>query len=345
MSLKNFIILLFILINVSEVYSQNNTGFGNNRIFGKVRITNYNTPPDTITAKNGIVKVIRVTGPGIPMLTVIDSSKIDTNGNYNIENLPDGLYFIVGYPNDIIDTDNPNQIVNSFVLTFFPNTQNYLSAEKVFVSNGMIRNCMITSKRMTYIPNQFQVDGYVYDSTITNLRLNNAVIFARLGVEFKGFAITDQQGNYIINSLPSGTYNLMATRFGYRNQTKIVNVGGDNGVFTFYLGRDSANFININNISEVIENFELKQNYPNPFNPETNISFYLPEKLTVSLKIYNVLGKEVYNLINGVLESGYHTFKYSPDKELASGLYFYRISLIDDGVEFYSTSKSMILLK
>lgn len=73
------------------------------------------------------------------------------------------------------------------------------------------------------------------------------------------------------------------------------------------------------------ENFKLNQNYPNPFNPETVISFELPAQSDVIIKVYDINGKIVDNLILGTLSSGQHSLKYSAGN-LASGVYFYKLT-------------------
>ena len=70
--------------------------------------------------------------------------------------------------------------------------------------------------------------------------------------------------------------------------------------------------------------FELSQNYPNPFNPSTTISFNLRSPETVTLKIYNNIGKEIETLIQGKLQAGQHEFHWAPDN-LTSGLYLYSL--------------------
>ncbi len=70
--------------------------------------------------------------------------------------------------------------------------------------------------------------------------------------------------------------------------------------------------------------FNLAQNYPNPFNPSTNIEFKIPESGDVSLKVYNVLGKEVLTLINEQKNAGTYSMKFNPESDkLSSGIYFY----------------------
>ena len=70
--------------------------------------------------------------------------------------------------------------------------------------------------------------------------------------------------------------------------------------------------------------YALDQNYPNPFNPSTVIRIALPEAVKVRLVVYNVLGQEVAELINGELAAGYHDVEFRADR-LASGVYLYRV--------------------
>ncbi len=70
---------------------------------------------------------------------------------------------------------------------------------------------------------------------------------------------------------------------------------------------------------------ELKQNFPNPFNPATTISFSLPERSHVTLKVYNILGQEAETLIDDVLNPGEHDIVWNACNK-ASGVYFYRLA-------------------
>jgi N-acetylneuraminic acid mutarotase len=85
--------------------------------------------------------------------------------------------------------------------------------------------------------------------------------------------------------------------------------------------------------------FMLHQNYPNPFNPNTTIEFSIPKTEFVTLKIYNMLGKEVSTLVSEKLNTGSYTYSWDASS-LASGVYMYRI----EAGEFQQVKK-MILLK
>lgn len=71
--------------------------------------------------------------------------------------------------------------------------------------------------------------------------------------------------------------------------------------------------------------FALAQNYPNPFNPSTTINYELPVSNFVTLKIYDLVGKEVMTLVNEKLDAGRYTATFN-GANLASGMYFYKIS-------------------
>src|SRR5205085_12286756 len=74
--------------------------------------------------------------------------------------------------------------------------------------------------------------------------------------------------------------------------------------------------------------FSLSQNYPNPFNPLTTIKYSLPKDLKVTIKIYDLLGREVNTLVNDFKKAGYYEVKFD-GSNFASGVYFYRIEAGD----------------
>ena len=85
--------------------------------------------------------------------------------------------------------------------------------------------------------------------------------------------------------------------------------------------------------------YQLNQNYPNPFNPSTAITFVVPTNGQVSLKVYDMLGREVATLVNGLQDAGVHT-AYFNASNLASGVYLYKISAGN-----FTQVKKMMLLK
>ncbi|MDP2363998.1 MAG: T9SS type A sorting domain-containing protein, partial [Ignavibacteria bacterium] len=95
----------------------------------------------------------------------------------------------------------------------------------------------------------------------------------------------------------------------------------------------------VNNTFEIPNNYSLSQNYPNPFNPTTNISFSVPEQSYVELKIYNILGIEVANIISKELPAGNYSENFDAST-LSSGIYFYKLN-----AGKFSITKKMTLIK
>ncbi|MBP9096847.1 MAG: T9SS type A sorting domain-containing protein, partial [Ignavibacteria bacterium] len=94
----------------------------------------------------------------------------------------------------------------------------------------------------------------------------------------------------------------------------------------------------INNNTTTANDFILKQNYPNPFNPETNISYELKQKAFVTLKVFDLSGKEVAVLVNGIKTPGSYNVKFR-GADLSSGLYFYKL----ESGEFSEVKKMMLI--
>ncbi len=94
-----------------------------------------------------------------------------------------------------------------------------------------------------------------------------------------------------------------------------------------------------NDQSQIVKSYELFQNYPNPFNPTTTIQYNLLLLSKVSLKVYNILGQEVANLINAEQSAGYHDAVWNA-KDVSSGIYFYKLTTGN-----YVGVKKLMLLK
>jgi len=97
------------------------------------------------------------------------------------------------------------------------------------------------------------------------------------------------------------------------------------------------------NINNLPTDYTLYQNYPNPFNPSTTIRYDLPKASYVSIKIFDILGKEVKSLVNGQNEAGSHSVQWNGDdnfgSKISSGVYLYMIKAGD----FVSTRKMVIM--
>jgi len=95
----------------------------------------------------------------------------------------------------------------------------------------------------------------------------------------------------------------------------------------------------VEEIAGVPTEYNLSQNYPNPFNPSTKINFSVPANEFVTLKVYDVLGREVANLVNEELSIGNYSVDFNAGN-LASGIYMYKLSSGN-----FTITKKMMLVK
>lgn len=129
---------------------------------------------------------------------------------------------------------------------------------------------------------------------------------------------------------------------GFRNVNNdscLTIWGGTSGSGCYVSGGCSGPFIGINSSNTIADGYHLSQNYPNPFNPNTNINYVLPIRGFVTLKIYDVLGTEVRQLVSEVKPAGSYTVDFNA-AGLSSGTYFYKLTS-----DKFSDVKKMVLLK
>jgi photosystem II stability/assembly factor-like uncharacterized protein len=154
---------------------------------------------------------------------------------------------------------------------------------------------------------------------------NQALTYEKIGF-VSGAGNSNSPKNYSFFDQPTG-----GTKFSYR--IKQIDY---NGNYQYY----DAVTVSIDGGQTA----ELLQNSPNPFNPSTSIKFFIPYNSDVSLKIYDMLGREITTLINGATTAGYHIVYWNGrdnyGSQAASGIYLYRLTAGN-----FIETKKMILLK
>ena len=90
--------------------------------------------------------------------------------------------------------------------------------------------------------------------------------------------------------------------------------------------------------------YSLEQNYPNPFNPSTKIKYYLPEESFVTIKVYNLLGKEMSTIVQKNQSAGSYEYIFNAE-EIPSGIYFYRLRAVNRAGNETTQTMKMTLIK
>jgi len=173
---------------------------------------------------------------------------------------------------------------------------------------------------------RFDSNGNYINDFLTGLSNSEGVDFFPNGDILIGNGATssvklfDSSGNYIEDLIPSGAGNLLTPNAVVIRENGVVSVSEEENNF------DDHGFV-------------LEQNYPNPFNPETKISFSILKEAYVSLKVYDLLGKEVVTLVEEKKTPGFYELNFGGEN-LPSGFYVYRIEAGD-----FISSKKMVLIK
>jgi len=175
----------------------------------------------------------------------------------------------------------------------------------------------------------FDIDGDL-DLAVTNAYSNNVSIFRN-----NGDATFQSVANFGVGSQPVPVF--------------AADLDGDS-ICDLAIANEISNDVSvlINRTSRVgIDNgpalfpseFQLSQNYPNPFNAQTTIQYSLPNQSVVSIDIFDILGRKITQLSEGVQESGTHEIIWDAS-DVTSGVYFYRLTAGE-----YQETRRMLMLK
>ncbi|MBE2228134.1 MAG: T9SS type A sorting domain-containing protein [Ignavibacteria bacterium] len=284
-----------------------------------------------LPVNKGYVKAIKhsKTGGG---LVVLDSVRIQSNGTYNLTRVPRDTIDLMAFDDDEL------MYSTSFVPTYYPSTIFWEDAEHIYTDSNLT-NINISVFRVTNnLQSNISVLGGVYINTANSILngIDDAILYARTGNTYLSFDITGTSGNYEIKMMPPGQYEIICSRMGYESKSRFVTVVDNNLTeINFFYG----DLTTVAGNEEIPSAFSLSQNYPNPFNPKTKIKFSLPARSLTKLAIFDLLGKEVANLVNRDLNAGYYEFELDASS-LSSGLYFYRLSAGE-----YTETKKMVVIK
>ena len=203
-------------------------------------------------------------------------------------------------------------------------------------------NCDTTGKTMPI---------KVYNHTLGNCSITG-------GYVYRGSRRPELRGAYIYGDYCSGRISMLRynngsvtsdsllsifthtlSSFGTDQNNELYLVGYNNG--KIYRFNKSIYATSISNSNSIPDKYLLNQNYPNPFNPGTIISYSIPKNEFVTLKIYDISGKEVTTIVNSYQIAGSYNINFSIDNyKLSSGIYFYSLKTKD-----FDQTRKMIYLK
>lgn len=198
-----------------------------------------------------------------------------------------------------------------------------------------------TSSCYVYTPESVPVELTTFTGSFVN---------GKLMLSWSTATETNNRGFEIERKTRSGSYQKIGFITGAGTTTipqkyKFTDDKINSGTYTYRLKQidfdgkyECSNEVEIN--TSASQSYALEQNYPNPFNPSTVINYELKTAGFVTLKVYDILGREVAALVNGYQNAGTHKVNFNASS-LSSGVYIYRIQ----AGENFSESKKMILMR
>ncbi len=252
---------------------------------------------------------------GNPLIATSYKIDLNANANYHLAGTYDKQNIKLYINGELLSTRAENRNIQNGTTEAVIGAD---SGEKLFFYNGMIDEVRIWNVART----QSQIQLTMYDTL-------SSVYYTSNDSGLIAYWRFDSLEDLGINS--GGIDDI-------RDLSVNVNHGDLEGNATL---DSSVIFVSIeqNDFSGNINYFSLNQNYPNPFNPKTVISFQLPVSNKVTLRVYDVLGNEIANLVNEELSAGEYEVEFKGEV-LTSGIYFYQIKAGN-----YIGAKKMVLMK
>ncbi|MBI1936518.1 MAG: T9SS type A sorting domain-containing protein [Ignavibacteriales bacterium] len=198
---------------------------------------------------------------------------------------------------------------------------------------------MFNQSGMNFMWNGGRNGGYMQFGNNIDLTLG----YTQEQLDFYGLTENEIKVKYWDSSLQSwATLNNNVTVDKTNNTVSFSS----NSVSNFYVLSDGS-VTDVNAATEIPADFTLNQNYPNPFNPSTTISYTLPVSGYTTLKVYDILGREIATLVNELKQAGNYSVEFGTQlarqggsSELPSGIYFYKLESGN-----YTSTRKMILMK
>lgn len=252
-------------------------------------------------------------------------------GEYQFNNMQPGMYILLAKP-------KANYLPTFFRYDGMP-TMNWRFADSVVVDeSGIINNINFIVRPM---PDSGLgiVSGQIKDNN-DNI-INGALIYViDENNNFVSYAFSDVNGNYRIEGLYQNDYKIICDLMGYNLSQQTISIDYQS-IYQLNVGFVITPEGSLTSVKENIKpvSFKVEQNYPNPFNPATYINYSIPSDEFVTIKIFNIIGKEIATLVNSYQKAGNYSVEFNAS-DLSSGIYFYTIS-----AGSYRTTKKMILSK
>ena len=177
--------------------------------------------------------------------------------------------------------------------------------------------------------------------------MNNMNYEVERNTDGNWISIGNVEGNIIETMMAMHSFNDDISELPYFTTINYRFKQYQNNIFTGYSNEIIVNPTSIKLVDDLIpKQFRLYQNFPNPFNPNTKINYSIHHLSFITIRVYDILGREVVTLVNEEKPAGIYAINFN-GSSLSSGIYFYRIQVYPakDGAGSFTQTKKMILTK
>jgi hypothetical protein len=266
----------------------------------------------------------------------------DINGNFSVTGEIDtSMYYIQAIP------------YGSYIPTLYRGSSKesnikWSLADSINISGAVTGLVLKTSPSIT--DGLGSISGKIKSQSGENVygAMVYAVVSDLMGEKVVGYGITDSLGYYIIKGLRTGVYLLHIEHYDYESPTnKEFEINYNNPtteMVEIIINPIITSIVSIPIDPTPAKEYALRQNYPNPFNPSTTIEYSLTNRARVDIKIYDVLGREVFSLLNEDKNAGTYRVIFNA-KNHSSGFYFAVIKVYQKDRLIFFDKKKMLLIK
>jgi hypothetical protein len=273
-----------------------------------------------------------------PATNLVDKGtrSVSTNekGEFKFEKVPNGKYYLQVVP------------LKDFVPAYYKQSdcgvREARLADVITVANDVNVSNLTVCVKKAKVSGGGKISGFIknyYGEPVGGV----IVIAESSSGEDLSFDISDTDGSYEIQNLGVGVYSVYSDKVGYSNSfanNAVIDYTKNEFNTQVDLIVNVPAITDVKNISALPTQFELMQNYPNPFNPSTVISWQIMESSQVTLKVYDMLGREVVTLVDRTMQPGIYSSQFSiHHSQLSSGVYYYTLR----AGNFIQTKKMMLI--
>lgn len=257
--------------------------------------------------------------------------------NYKVKVSPPELTFLSKTTVKVIGDTTLSNGKNYFILL----RDSIAQYERIDTLNGILFSAKVINEDVVE-----KALCYLYADEGSNYLINRPNITGKFTTYYSTTSVFDHPEipirKFAMTTDTSYNFSLLKD-IGLYTERSLISTGYNNLSVLIYAEIDSVQYgelVSVEDELTTVVDYSLNQNYPNPFNPSTTINYSIPKEGLVKIKVFDILGREVTQLVNSQMQAGTYKVEFN-SAGLASGVYIYSL-FVDNNLK---SSKKMILIK